>query len=196
MKITPIENGRIAVDTPYNPEFIRRIKQAGGRWDASRRVWICDARDTDMVREIMRDVYGRDDMPQEVVSVRVTVGEEQITAWRGPVVLFGRTIASAFGRDSGARVGDGVAFSAGGATSGGTMKHWYTVIRPGSVFVVHDVPRAAVEQKLGWDDDYGTYEIIEPDTGDGASDNHLAAYSTDDLIAELRRRGIDVDGQR
>lgn len=192
MKITPMENGRIAVDTPYNPEFVRRIKQAGGRWDASRRVWICDARDIETVRQIMRDVYGRDDLPQEVVSVRVTVGGNRIEAYRGPVVLFGRTVASAYGRDSGAKVGEGVSFSAGGATSGGSMKNWYTIIRPGSVFTIHDVPKAAVEQKLGWHDEYGTFEVLETVVDDDVADNPFAAYSTEDLLAELRRRGIDL----
>lgn len=192
MKITPTGSGKIAIETPYNRDFVTRIKQAGGRWDASRRVWTCDAREIETVRQIMRDVYGRDDMPQEVVSVRVTVGENRIAEHCGPVVLFGRTVASAYGRDSGAKVGEGVSFAAGGARSSGSVKNWYTVVEPGSIITIHDVPKMAVEQRLGWDDVYGTYEIIETDTDSSDADNPLAPYSTEDLLAELRRRGVDI----
>jgi len=162
MKITNLGNGRIAIDTPYNPEFVRRIKKAGGRWNAGKKVWECDERSTDAVRAIMREVYGMDDMPQELVTVRVTVQEKDtIDQHTGPVVLFGRTIASAFGRDGGAKVGEGVVFESGNCRSGGSMKNWYTVIEAGSVFTIYDVPRRAVEEKLGWSDSYGTFEIVE-----------------------------------
>lgn len=159
MKITNMENGRIAIDSPYNPDFVSRIKAAGGRWNGEK--WEVDERNLDIVRVIMREVYGQDDRPTETVTVKVTVGERSIDESRGPVVLFGRNIASARGRDSGARVGDGVSFEKGGADSGGSMKHWCTVIEAGSVFTVYDVPKLAVEQNIGWDEDYGTFEVIE-----------------------------------
>lgn len=161
MKITTLGNGKISVETPYNPEFVSRIKKAGGRWNAGNKTWETDERSTDAVRAIMRDVYGMDDMPQELVMVRVNVGEKTISEYRGPVVIFGRTIASAYGRDSGAKVGTGVCFDAGGCDSGGSVKNWYSVIGANSVFTVYDVPRRAVEEKLGWSDTFGTFEIIE-----------------------------------
>ncbi|OQA07948.1 MAG: hypothetical protein BWY65_01679 [Firmicutes bacterium ADurb.Bin373] len=161
MKITNIGNGKIAVETPYNPEFVSKIKKAGGRWNASSKTWECDERSVEAVRAIMREVYGMDDMPQELVTVRVTVGDRNISKHTGPVVLFGRTIASAYGRDSGAKIGEGVCFEAGGCTSGGSVKNWYTVIESGSIITIYDVPRRAVEEKLGWSDSDGAVEIME-----------------------------------
>jgi hypothetical protein len=161
MKITNLDNGKIAIETPYNPEFVSRIKKAGGKWNPSNKTWETDERSIDAVRAIMREVYGQDDMPQELVNVRITIGPDEVSEHTGPIVIFGRTIASACGRDSGARIGDGVCFEAGGATSGGSMKNWYTVLRKNSVFTVYDVPRKAVEEKLGWSDSYGTFEILE-----------------------------------
>lgn len=161
MKITNLGNGKLAVDSPYNPVFVKRIKKAGGKWNASNRTWEVDERSIDTVRSIMREVYGQDDLPQELVTVKVTIGDKSLNEWRAPVVLFGRIIASARGRDSGARPGEGVCFEKGGCDSGGSMKNWYTIVRAGSEITIYDVPRLAVEQKLGWKDEYGTFEVIE-----------------------------------
>ncbi|WP_461369019.1 hypothetical protein [Candidatus Darwinibacter acetoxidans] len=162
MKITNLGNGRIAIDSPYNPSFVSKIKKAGGKWNASNRTWEVDERSIDTVRSIMREVYGQDDLPQELVTVKATINED-IGEWRAPVVLFGKTIASARGRDSGARPGEGVCFEKGGCDSGGSMKNWYTIVRAGSEITIYDVPRLAVEQKLGWKEEYGTFEVVEAD---------------------------------
>ncbi len=161
MKITNLGNGKLAVDTPYNPNFVSKIKKAGGRWNPGNRTWEIDERSINTVRAIMREVYGQDDLPQELVTVKVTIGDKNLEEWRAPVVLFGRTIASARGRDSGARPGEGVCFEKGGCDSGGSMKNWYTIVRAGSEITIYDVPRLAVEQKIGWKDEYGTFEVIE-----------------------------------
>jgi len=162
MKIKNIGNGKISIDSPYNPDFVAKIKGAGGRWNPSDKTWEIDERSLEAVRAIMREVYGQDDLPTEKVSVKITIGaDSEVYEDRGPVVLFGRVVASARGRDSGARLGDGVSFEAGGAHSGGSMKNWYTYIGKESVFTIYDVPRLAVERKLGWEDDYGTFEVLE-----------------------------------
>ncbi len=161
MKIIEREDGKIAIDSPYNPNFVSKIKVMGGRWDSERRVWVTDARNIEAVRTIMREAYGRDDSPEiDLVTVKITV-TGTIYAGRGPVMLFGRAIASATGRDSGARVGDKVAFIEGAPRSGGSVKNWSTEVRPGAVILIHDVPRQAVEDRLNWRDEYGAFEIIE-----------------------------------
>jgi hypothetical protein len=162
VKITNIGNGKVAVESPYNPEFVSRVKKAGGRWNSRNKTWEVDERSVEAVRAIMREVYGQDDLPQELVTVKVTVGSS-ISQHHGPIVIFGRTVASAFGRDSGARIGEGVCFEKGGCDSGGSMKNWYTIVRAGSEITIYDVPRLAVEQKLGWKDEYGTFEVVEAD---------------------------------
>jgi len=163
MKITNLGNGKISIDSPYNPDFVSKIKKAGGKWNAGNKTWETDERFIDTVRAIMREVYGQDDLPQELVTVKVAIGDKSISEWTAPVVMFGRNVASARGRDSGARPGDGVCFEKGGCNSGGSMKNWYTVVSAGSEITIYDVPRLAVEQKLGWKDEYGTFEVIEAD---------------------------------
>ena len=161
MKITNLKNGKIAITSPYNPDFIRKIKKAGGRWNPADKTWDIDERSIDTARAIMREVYGQDDLPQELVNVKVTVGDYPIIGDRAPVTLFGRVVASAWGRDSGARVGDKVSFEKGGARSGGSVKNWDTRIAPESVFTIYDVPKLAADEKIGWNDDFGIFEVIE-----------------------------------
>jgi DNA repair protein RadC len=54
------QDGRIAVSTPYHPNFPARARSLGGIWDAARRVWVFDAADHDRVRSLCREVYGTD----------------------------------------------------------------------------------------------------------------------------------------
>jgi hypothetical protein len=161
MKITNLENGNISIVTPYNKEFVDRIKKLGGRWNASDKAWEIDGRSIEAVRKVMRGVYGQDDRPQELVDVRVTIGKSRLYADRGPVTIFGRIIASAFGRDSGAKVGEGVAILSGGIESGGSRNNWKTVVLPGSEIMIYDVPKLAVKERIDWDDQIGTFEVVE-----------------------------------
>jgi DNA repair protein RadC len=53
-------DGRIAVSSPYHPDFPVRARGLGGIWDAVRRVWVFDAGDHDRVRSLCREIYGTD----------------------------------------------------------------------------------------------------------------------------------------
>ena len=168
IKITKVADDKIEVRTPYNPQFVSKIKTAGARWNAIDKAWTMHAANIDVAREILRAVYGRDDMPavdEKLVRVRVTA-LQNISADRGPIVLLGRIIASARGRDSGARVGEGVAFTDGKPQSGGSVKNWTTEIPEGSVFVGADVPTTLLGEldETGWrGQKLYQYEIIDDD---------------------------------
>jgi hypothetical protein len=92
----------------------------------------------------MREVYGQDDQPTETVSIRVKLTRYRLED-HGPVVMFGRVIARAWGRDTGAKVGEGVCFEIDGPDSGGSVKNWQTEVPTGAVFVMHDVPKILVD---------------------------------------------------
>ena len=57
------------------------------------------------------------------------------------VVLFGRTIAKASGRDTGARLGDDIIWLSGNYTSGGSTKYWKTIVENGN-FEIQNFPVA------------------------------------------------------
>ena len=160
------KDGRIYLHTPYHPRFVTKIKKAGAKWDGS--TWSMDEKNKEVARQIMLDVYGCDDRFEnpflthiKKCSVKITV-KKDLYASRGPVTMLGRIIASAKGRDSGAKIGDDVCFEKGGATSWGSVKNWNTKINAGSVIILHDVPTYAIENKIdfGYNDEDIDLEII------------------------------------
>ena len=156
------ENGGLATRTPFHPAFPARARKLGGRWDG--KYWTFDARDESRVRELCREIYGtdgEDEAASDRVTVRVTVGGGGWNARRQGLYLCGREVARAFGRDSGAKLGEGVVVLEGGFTSGGSVKNWETQARPGTVFEMRDVPRRAVAAVGNGTDDGLTLEVIE-----------------------------------
>ncbi len=154
-------NGAVEVTTPYNPDFVSKIKAMGAQWEGTKKVWKVDARAIELVRGVMRDVYGQDDSPQILVDVRVTFAKEQEKTQQG-ITLFGRIIASARSRDGGAELGEDVVLESGKITSGGSRQYWTTIIKQGTTLMLYDLPLAAVENKLGWNDEMGSFEIVDP----------------------------------
>lgn len=164
MKIE-LEKENAYIYTPYNTRFVSKIKTAGGRWSSAKKAWYVNAHNVEAVRTIMRQVYGVDDTSlasDKLVRVRITLSRE-LSECTGPVQLFGKIVASAFGRDSGAKLGDDAFFEMGNAKSGGSAKNWETIIAAGSVIVLEKVPLAAIDAKIDWKDEYGSFEIIESD---------------------------------
>lgn len=143
------EGNTARITTPYNPAFVDRIKRLGGRWDSVHRVWAVSLDRIEETRAAMRAIYGRDDVePADLRIVTLRAVDEA----REPkeVTVFGRTIARAYSRDSGARPGDGAHFLEGFPKSGGSRAHWDCIIPEGCVIRVDDVPAALLEDLPRW----------------------------------------------
>ena len=137
-----VDSGKALITSPYNPDFISKVKLMGGKWDAGRRVWKVDEGLIEDVRSAMREVYGRDDRVELSGTCTVIVSfSEDVDGYKSPVTVFGRVIASAYGRDSGAKVGEGCAFLEGRPESGGSVKNWRTTVPAGSKVKIMDVPK-------------------------------------------------------
>ena len=54
IKITKVADDKIEVRTPYNPQFVSKIKTAGARWNAIDKAWTMHAANIDVAREILR----------------------------------------------------------------------------------------------------------------------------------------------
>lgn len=141
-------NGNMAtIYTPYNANFVSAIKKVGGaKWQSDKKAWAVPTAAVEAVREIMRNVYGEDDTPDasERITVRLTF-EQGLSTWHGDVTLLGKCISHAYGRDSGATVGQDVAFIKGGPDSGGSVKNWTSIVEQGSVAILSNVPRSLYE---------------------------------------------------
>lgn len=140
MKIE-IRGERALVSTPYSADFVKKIKRIGGaRWNAAEKAWEIPVESVDAVRGFMREVYGETDISSPAFKVDVkAVATEHLAGYREEFSLMGRTVAQAWGRDSGAKIGEGVDFFKGSPRSGGSAKNWETQIPKGAVFVIHNV---------------------------------------------------------
>lgn len=173
--------GEITAHTPYNPAFPAKARKLGGRWRAHDKTWVFDGRDEDRVRKACRDVYGTDGSDgDDVVDLRVTYAKEALGD-RAAVYFAGREVARAYGRDSGAKLGEGVVQLEGRIGSSGSRQYWCTQIRAGSVFELRDVPRAAAEKAIaGADADEIKAEVVN-----GASELDALKAKREALKAEL-----------
>ena len=141
-----IADGKAAIYTPYNADFVSQIKLLGGRWNPLERCWTVAEFKVDEVRAVMRSVYGQDDQPvSETVDVIPTF-TKQYSKRCAPVTILGRTIAAARGRDSGARIGEDVMFLEGKPESGGSIRNWETIIPVRSVVKLPNLPKIATEE--------------------------------------------------
>src|SRR3954454_12291487 len=51
-------DGKIAVRSPYHPQFPARARQLGGTWDAGRLIWLFGAREEERVKALCEEVFG------------------------------------------------------------------------------------------------------------------------------------------
>lgn len=185
-----VNDGNCKIYTPYNKDFIAKLKLLGGRWDAPGSCWTISKRCIEEVRSAMREVYGRDDSPVTDTADVLLTFEETVAANRASLVLLGRTIASAYGRDSGVRVGDGVMFLHGKPKSGGSVKNWETIVPSGCVVKLLDVPKSLIERADL--PDGVTLEIVGQNVDVQSLKDELARLTA--RVKEIRRQ-LDALGE-
>lgn len=148
MKITGTPKN-IIVDAPYSRAFVEAARNLGGQFKNG--TWIFDVRSEAMVREACYRYYGKDGIRKNLCDVRITLPKGK---WQsaGGIEFFGKQVARAFGRDGGAKMEPGIIVEAGGFDSGGSMRHWGTTAKDGTVIIVRDVSRALVDEHVDSDD--------------------------------------------
>jgi hypothetical protein len=155
-----VNSTTLAVKSPYNSEFVATAKRYGGKWSGGQ--WVFDARDEERVRELCKKVYGSDGLTADLCTIRAKF-TANASVGGGPIEIAGRTIARAHGRDSGARLGEGVVLLEGKFGSGGSMKNWATFVgRNGAVVLVRDFPRAQAERLIAEGADWISIEPEAP----------------------------------
>ena len=176
-----IDGDTIRVVSPYHQDAIERFRQLGGRWDGE--AWNFPAPLENEVRGALLSVYGTDGTDEAQTVTLIARAKTKIYEYHGPVTCCGKTVARAWGRDSGAKVGDDVALLSGHISSGGSRKNWKTIVQKGSTFKLLNV-------LPGLADDYDPdeWEVITEDGGEPESP--LAGFSDAQILAEARRRGL------
>lgn len=140
IKLEIIED-KVKVITPYHADFVNTCRRLRGKFSDG--AWHFDDSVLEYVREAMMEFFNTTgEVPFEEVSLLIKDYSDY--ASRGPVTLFGRTIAKAFGRDSGARLGDNIALIKGEINSGGSVKNWSTKV-VNATFEIQRFPKPSTE---------------------------------------------------
>lgn len=136
---THLENdGIIEVVTPYNKEFVAKARNLRGKWSKSKNTWIFDDSIEEYVKQALIECYGTTgENPVETCSLLVK--EYTSYGYKTEVELFGKTIARAYGRDSGAKLGDNIIWISGNYGSGGSVKNWSTDVE-NATFEIQNFP--------------------------------------------------------
>lgn len=142
-----IQNDNILVEAPYNTDFIAEARKLNGKWDGATKAWKFDIRDESRVREICLNVYGNDGLAKNLCTLKVIFPNSEY-ADKGPIEICGRPIARAFGRDSGAKLCEGIVLLNGNFISGGSMKNWITTVNGGTTVLVRDFPKSKAEELI------------------------------------------------
>lgn len=146
MNITRTET-HIIITAEYNSEFVSHARNLAGRFDDKTKSWSFDIRDEADVLEACYLSYGEDGIRNNKCDVKITLADGYYVD-KGTITFFGRQIARAFNRDSGAKIFPGVSIKAGGFNSGGSARHWDTRAQKGTVFILRDVSRSLVELSI------------------------------------------------
>ena len=110
----------------YNSILVARCRELGGKWDGDQSAWVFSGLVENEV-EKLDEHYNSSLIGVEIIFNNSMHGHQQ------PVFLAGYTLATANGRDSGARISEGVSVISGGFSSGGSMRNWQTVASQGTV---------------------------------------------------------------
>jgi len=182
-------DGTVAVTSPYNGNFVVSARNLGGRWNAAAKAWEFDSRDEGDVRSLCLEIYGTDGSPVETCTLKISFPEGAY-AQTDSLAVAGRVIARAWGRDSGAKLGDGVRLIEGKFSSGGSRKNWDTNAARGTIVLVRDFPRPMAERIVS--EGFGDIEenlrhchaeIIEE--GNGSVDRAALEAERERLLARL-----------
>jgi hypothetical protein len=145
---------RLELRAPFHPLLSPNARALGGRWRGSEVGWAVPVSQEEALRALCLRMWGVDGTPEassDVVQLRIEVAERDIRfpIWRAhndSIYLVGREIAASLKNRRGARPGRGVKFLAGGPKCQTEMNDYWTSIANGSVFLVNDTPRMAVNR--------------------------------------------------
>lgn len=150
MKKINVEAQRIEFNVPFNKEFNKRIKNAGGRFDGTKKVWWIDIDSEEIANEILKDVYGYEENA-ELVDVKVTIDFKNSDfdyTDDDNAEFLGRTVVYSVNRDF-KKVGNGIQIVSGEyEESGGSVKNPAVKFNEDKnfVFIIKDVYKSKVDE--------------------------------------------------
>lgn len=149
----------IYTETEYSNEFVKGARKLSGKWTGRR--WKFDIRHEDRVRELLINVYGKDESDAEVECVTVKLDLygylEEINRNPKDIEMFGRVLACRLNRDSDVKLHNTVIISKGEFYSSGGSRN-YPSLSPHEDLELEilDVPKSLYLKALN-DEDIAPY---------------------------------------
>ena len=141
--------GICTLRAPFNKNLTNACHKLGGKWDGNEKAWIFTGLVSDQVEELDEKYNSK------LIGIEVSVLRDYYEH-TAPIYIAGFEIAKAFGRDSGAKLADGIAIISGKKPySCGSMKNWATEIAEGTVF------RMQMPELCLGDIDTETFQVIK-----------------------------------
>lgn len=152
----------VVISAPYDKEFTDEMHRLNGKWDSTGKTWSVDIDILDEIREILSDIYGENDLTSDFVDIWVTVPEDySFNSDQSPLKMFGKVVATAWGRDSGAKWGVDIVNKSSKCSSGGSARYWHTIVEAGT-FKIKKVSKSRIEaDKKSYEKEGFTFEIVE-----------------------------------
>lgn len=144
-----IKDDKADVYTPFNRVFIAKLKQkiGGAKWSSNKKCWTVPQSAVSLVRQLMLDVYGENDLQKDnKITVQVETLED-IVEEQGPIILFGKCLCRAIGRDYVDRLSDDISYIKGKPLSGGSRQYWKSIIEKGCIINVGNVSVTLFEKE-------------------------------------------------
>jgi hypothetical protein len=169
MVTVKVTAARLELQASYHPALPGLATAIGGRWMGAELGWTFPRSQEAALRALCQEIWAVDGSPEALattVDVQVTVDERAAVrtvflAYERPIYLVGRAIAASLTNRRAARPGRGVRFLQGKPCCVETPSKWSTVIPNGSVFLIRDVPLAAVPRFRAAIAEAGQLEIKE-----------------------------------
>lgn len=170
----------IIVDSPYNAEFVAGARRLAGRWQDKR--WVFPVEVKADVQRLLLSAYGEDgENAPEVVRLRVIHDNSIDTGTNASIVVGGRQVAWVYGRDSGARTGEGIVLRKGRVNSGGSMKNYRITMTAELEFDILRLPKVMADRMVA---DHPEFCRIVNDNG-----SEIDQDPTGENIVQLRAEG-------
>jgi len=125
----------------YNDWLVDSCRKLGGKWDAEASTWVFSPIVEQEVDELDR-LFNEDLMVIDIEAL------DDIVSYTSSVTFMGYTVARAFGRSSGAKIGAKVKQLDGSISSGGSAKNWFTQVTKGSRFRLEISKNLLAEREL------------------------------------------------
>lgn len=136
----------VEAHTPYSDVFVKGARNLKGKWDGKIQAWVFPKKLHTQVRNLMLQsfsVTGEEPYKTCIITIPHFTGSSEHCS---DLNMFGRSIAFASGRDSGAKLADDVYLISGEIGSSGSVKWWRTTATE-ATFEIHDFPVAALARE-------------------------------------------------